>query len=1259
MHRARLFAAFSLIVIAILSIPFVATAASPPLLVATGDATAEAPRPQIEVVSSTPRGMTLEFELPALTVDEATAVDGRTYQIVGIPGGGSTGEIGQPEIPIFTRFVSIPASSGVRVGSATVLEEETLNGYHLSPMQSDENDAAGGDPANFAYDPAAYARDDFGGPALTAGALLSGGPSILRDLRLVPLSFQPVRYNPTRSVLKVARRIRVQVSFAGTDTENALPTASARPQPIAPSFDRIYRDLVVNYGATADGRDASVMPGTWIAICTSSDVATHLQPLVDWHKRKGIPVRVALTSEIGTTKEAIKAWLVNAYATWPVRPEYVTLCGDADGSYQIPIWYETVSGYNGGGDHPYAQLDGNDPLADVHIGRLSFQTLQELDTIVAKSVGYESTPYTATDPDWFTRACLVGDPSHSGISTVQVMQWTKTRLHQINYTQIDTIFSGDFVGQMTTDFNKGGTVLAYRGYIGMSGFGAGNINALTNGWKLPFAVIPTCDTGTFYSGTSRSEAFLRSGSTTTPKAGIGAIGTATIGTHTAFNNCLIYGILYGLLYEGDYAMGAALTRGKLEMYLNYQQRDPNRVLAWSYWNSLMGDPAVECWTGYPAAMSVSAPRSAPVGANSISVGVTEDGGQPCEGAQVCLSKGIETYFVGYTDGTGQIEAPVSLQMPGSLLLTVTKHNRMPYMATINVPIGANSVGYQSSTIDDDSTGSSHGNGDGIVNPGETIEFQVQVKNYGTQPAPGVTATLTSADPYVTIAQGTGDYGDIAAGGSAVSASRYVFSVSLACPHGRALRFGLDVASGADQWHSLIDIGVVSSHLLATGYTLSDAGSNGLLDPGETVQMSVKLNNLGSVAATGITGTLTSLSPMVSVLDGSGSWGDLPGGANGQNNGDPFAILAQSRTYNGYVATFRLVNNYSGGMSDTSLVSVPVGQRAATDPTGPDSHGYLAFDNTDTSYSEAPVYNWVELDPSYGGSGTQLPLNDFGQYQDASVVIDLPFPFTYYGQSYTRATVCSNGWIAMTSQNNTEYRNWTIPGAGGPQAMIAPFWDDLNVSGGKVLSLYDAVGHRFIVEWSRVHNDPGNGQVIEVILYDPAFYSTTTGDGPILFQYNAVNNTDSGDNYATVGIENIEHTDGLLYTFGGFYTGGSASLAAGRAIRFTTTIPGLAGAPDGAAGAKPIFALRQNTPNPWQRSTAIRFSLDKPQIARLSVYDVQGRTVRRLREGMQPAGFQTVIWDGRDERGTTAPAGLYFYLLDTAERREVRKLIRIE
>ena len=1101
--------------------------------------------PRIDVLRSEEDRLVLDFELPELAIEDVSVGD-RQFTLMTIPGGALDGAVGEPAVPVFTRLVLVP--DGMNVSArVTSTDEDVMTSVTLMPMQREDGNA-------LEFSSVVYARR---GPGTEAMVSL-GAPAVWRHIRVVPLTFRPVSFDPAGERVSVAGRVEVELTFERSSSSDARPKRSG---PIARSFDRMYREVVVNYAETHNAREA--LPGTYLVICpNNSGVVSRLQPLLDWRQRKGMPTYLATTAETGTSTGSIKAFIQDAYDNWAIPPEYICLVGDADGSYAIPTWFENYSGYHGEGDHPYTQLDGNDPLSDVHLGRLSISSYDHLDLIVNKSVGYESTPYLSDDPDWFTRGCVVGDPGSSGYSTIFLSQWIKERLVQLGYTEVDTVFGGSFVTQMRTALNRGDTVFSYRGYLGMSGWSNSNTNQLTNGWKMPFAVVMTCGTGDFAGSTSRAEGFLRAGTApSSPKGGIGSIGTATTGTHTRYNNCMMYGVFRGLLWDGASEMGPALNRGKLEMYLNYQQTSPSQVLIWSHWNSLMGDPAVDIFTGYPMAMTVDHPTVLAVGANSATISVDASG--PVEDAQVCLWKGSETYAVGYTDANGELELPIDAATAGGMLLTVTKHDMHPYLTTIPVASQSIYVGYLDMVVDDDNSGTSSGNGDGVPNPGETIELQVQLKNFGTSTASSVIATLTSDDPYVAILDDVESFGSIGGGSSAWSTDDFDLEVSLDAPHGHTVRLGLDVESGANDWHSLIDLKLTSAALMTDATTLYGAGGNGILDPGETVELSVRLRNSGGATAQNTTGMLTSLSPFVSVLDASGDFGTIGVGGTGENTGDRFSISADPGAYRGHVANLQLITDFSGGATDTAVVLLTVGEASSTDPIGPDAYGYYAFDDTDTGYPEAPVYNWVEIDPGYGGDGTQVALGDNGTYQDKSRVVDLPFTFMYYGQEYDRATICSNGWVSMGTTYLVLYRNWTIPGAGGPPAMIAPFWDDLRESGGgHVYQKYDAANNHWIVQWSRMPNESGRVQNVQAILLDPAHHPTSTGDGEILFQYHTVDNYDPSDHHATAGIESPDQSDGVLYTYSRLYPAAAAPLAAGRAIRFLPAAIGPSGRLEG-------------------------------------------------------------------------------------------------
>ena len=76
----------------------------------------------------------------------------------------------------------------------------------------------------------------------------------------------------------------------------------------------------------------------------------------------------------------------------------------------------------------------------------------------------------------------------------------------------------------------------------------------------------------------------------------------------------------------------------------------------------------------------------------------------------------------------------------------------------------------------------------------------------------------------------------------------------------------------------------------------------------------------------------------------------------------------------------------------------------------------------------------------------------------------------------------------------------------------------------------------------------------------------------------------------------------------------------------------------------VHALFQNSPNPFNPTTSIRFDLPVPSSVLLMVYDIQGRTVQTLLRGWMPAGRHRATWDGRDDRGQDVASGIYYYRL---------------
>ena len=91
---------------------------------------------------------------------------------------------------------------------------------------------------------------------------------------------------------------------------------------------------------------------------------------------------------------------------------------------------------------------------------------------------------------------------------------------------------------------------------------------------------------------------------------------------------------------------------------------------------------------------------------------------------------------------------------------------------------------------------------------------------------------------------------------------------------------------------------------------------------------------------------------------------------------------------------------------------------------------------------------------------------------------------------------------------------------------------------------------------------------------------------------------------------------------------------------------------------PIALLGQSVPNPFTTTTTIAFTLASAGRADIVVFDLAGRTVKHLFGGELPAGNQTVIWDGTDDRGSKVSSGVFFYRLTAPGIEASKRMVRV-
>ncbi len=1092
------------------------------------------------IKSNTETELAIEFSIDAL---ELKNIDGYTRIETK---GGRTMEQGMPELPVYTTFFQLDPGTSYDI-TFNVLNSHRIQNIQILPVQDSEQDWNPGE--SISINTGYYSEEVYPESNVTLSE-----PMIMRDLEVALVSLIPFRYYPGSRELEVFDDVEIVIHETGDRSGNAAPL-----RPVSRTFEDLYESLVVNYVRT-EGIDYQQPAILYICGGGSNGAIIHpaFQQLIQWRHKRGYVVYTATTDETGSSSSAIKNYIQNAYDTFDPAPEFVGLVGDVGGGYNIPTFQESWSGYSGDGDHPYSQLDGTDILPEVLIGRISVSNGTDLAVVVNKTLAYEKALYTGND--WFERAALVGDPSSSGLSTMITNEYIQNIMENFGFEDVRTrLGEGGYPSWMQNQLTEGILYFNYRGWLGTSGFSSSNINAANNGYKTPFVTFITCGTGSF-SSTAISESFLRAGTVSNPKGGVAAIGTATSGTHTAFNNIVDMGIYDGIFSKGIETAGGALASGKLALFQTYPSNPSNKVSIFTHWNNLMGDPALHLWTDTPAGLDVTFPETVGLGSNFITVSVVDETGDALEGALVTLVTGLDEIFTSeLTDDLGMAVINIDPGMyTGGVDVTVTKRNYQPYEGSLIItgsgPV-ANVLEEGMEVLDD-----SGGNGDGQLNPGETVTLRLPVMNFGSEDVSGLTAHLEAGSDKITIMNSVVPLGSLPVGSQVFVDFQITADVSLVYMEELGLVLSLTDAN-LNQWMHLIHLNVYAPALSLTGYSVVNGG---MVTPGTTRELTVNLSNSGALGTTGITAAVTSPSSLIEVVDGYLQFGNASAGS-AVSSVNTLVITTSDDIVNGSIYFLEAHISSDDGYDAVDYLRLQVGEVSVTDPLGPDNYGYYIYDSNDLGYSLAPDYNWIEIDPALGGNGISLDMYDQGNgnpVNQQSAYVSLPFTFSFYGVEYDGITVSTNGWIAFGESNLESFRNYSIPGAGGPSPMVAVFWDDMKTTGGgDVLKYINEDEGYVVIEWSNMHTmDQNSPESFQIILYDTL---TPTGDGEMILQYKVFNNTSIGNYggytplhgaYCTIGIENQYANDGLQYTFNNQYATAAMELSDETALLITTRQP---------------------------------------------------------------------------------------------------------
>ncbi|MCK4510733.1 hypothetical protein KAW64_03290, partial [bacterium] len=486
--------------------------------------------------------------------------------------------------------------------------------------------------------------------------------------------------------------------------------------------------------------------------------------------------------------------------------------------------------------------------------------------------------------------------------------------------------SGATTAQVSAAFNNGRSLGIFSGHGDVTYwsdgpyFTASHVNNLTNTDMLPLVHSYSCLTGQF-----SSSCFGETWTNASDKGAVVFWGSSVY-SYWDQDDVLEKGAFKACFSEG-YTWACGISHRALYwLYDHYSGGGSTRRYYEQY--NVLGDPSLDIWTGVPSTIDASYAGTVPVGSTSFDITVTSDG-SPVETALVCVVKDDDgVYEAAYTNASGQATITLSPAptTPGNMAVTVTKHDHYPHEGSTAVSLSDSPyVVYESHIIDDDTSGGSIGDGDGVADAGEYIELVMTLENIGNQPGTGISALISEGEPDVLVSDSYEEYGDIAVGATAQCFEDYDIYITGNCPDGYVVQLQVEATDGDSTWVSICSIPVSAPVVSIYDYDVDDSppggNGNGCIEAGETISLSVTFQNTGGDGATDASVEMTASDPYITIT--SATAGPVSIASGGTATPGPefeFTVSAGAPAFHEFMLDFEITTP-SGylAMDDTALL----------------------------------------------------------------------------------------------------------------------------------------------------------------------------------------------------------------------------------------------------------------------------------------------------------------------------------------------------
>ncbi len=565
-----------------------------------------------------------------------------------------------------------------------------------------------------------------------------------------------------------------------------------------------------------------------------------------------------------------------------------------------------------------------------------------------------------------------------------------------------------------------------------------------------------------------------------------------------------------------------------------------------------------------------------------------------------------------TDTTGWLSLP-----PKSMgIFTATS---APEIIALYPPPGPWLV-FAGAKCDDDMIPPSMGNGNERIELGERIEYLPLLINEGTDSASLIAASLSTTDPFVQMISGLTTYADLDPGASGLPLQAFVFDVLPTAPMVHNWEFTLDLSAqepGGQPvvWSRTFTEYAMGSQIVYVAHLIDDGG-NGILEPGESADIAVWLENIGNANATNLVATLLTDSPFVEIEQGSAGIDTLQSRESGRLT-PVYRIAVSPGCPLPELLSFDLALQADWGYTDTLTLELAVG--GFNDPM------------------EQGDGNWTH-EAVLAGYGDAWHLSDHRNHTpegflafkcgavDSGAVYPNLLDAALISPEIILAEICElRFWHHIRAQ-----LSMSGPGYAQDGGLV-----EASLNGGPWQQLYPLTGYDFLIK-----TDVPPGPFPEGTPVFSGFYGWRQAvcrieghSGTVRFRFR----------FGSDGNQ------GMLDALDGWYIDDVEILS----YSFLSDVPVREQLP-----LQP--ALRIGGPSPFRQETTLLFDVVRAGPVTLSILDLEGRVVRHLLRGEMPGGRHRVIWDGTDGGGRPVPSGLYFYRLKSERDRfeDVRRIIRL-